>query len=376
MARQRTPKECKKCRQSGLFWKSFNGSWRLATPEGLLHVCHGDPVDLDAAKAAAADNPYAEDAAGEPIPHPDYDPNAPKGSEAGRSIWQLVKPYAERDFQPKQAAAPAAAVEQSVIVINDPMNADDPKVVIEGAHKQTADVIRYLGMGLHTLAVGPAGSGKTLAAEHAAEALGLKFYPQSVGSQTSKTDLLGYMQPQLNGPAIPVRTILREAYEHGGLFLLDEMDAGNANVLTILNASLANGYCSFPDGVIKQHADFRVMAAGNTYGNGANRQYVGRNQLDAATMDRFVVVDWDYDTAIEAQIQQAFGITGWAEYIWQLRKAQQATGTRVILSTRAIVKGCKLLKAGTPRDTVEQLALWAPVAADDKAKLQAAAGRI
>jgi cobaltochelatase CobS len=43
-----------------------------------------------------------------------------------------------------------------------------------------------------------------------------------------------------------VRTLLREAYEHGGVFLLDEIDAGNPGVLTVLNALLANGQVGFP----------------------------------------------------------------------------------------------------------------------------------
>jgi hypothetical protein len=45
-----------------------------------------------------------------------------------------------------------------------------------------------------------------------------------------------------------------------------------------------------------------VCAAANTYGTGADALYVGRNQLDAATLDRFYVVEMDYDRKLEAKL--------------------------------------------------------------------------
>ena len=40
--------------------------------------------------------------------------------------------------------------------------------------------------------VGPAGSGKTTAAKNVATALGLRFYPKSMGPATDEFSLLGY----------------------------------------------------------------------------------------------------------------------------------------------------------------------------------------
>lgn len=34
-----TERECNQCRASNLFWKKFDGKWRLADEHGLLHVC-------------------------------------------------------------------------------------------------------------------------------------------------------------------------------------------------------------------------------------------------------------------------------------------------------------------------------------------------
>jgi len=130
---------------------------------------------------------------------------------------------------------------------------------------------------LDVMLVGPAGSGKTTACHAVADALGIQFYAFSVGMQTTKSDLLGYMDAMGHY----IASVLFKAYKEGGLFLLDEVDAGNSNVLTILNAMLANGSYIFPNGErVERHEDFVCFAAANTYGLGADRSYIGRNQLD------------------------------------------------------------------------------------------------
>lgn len=99
-----------------------------------------------------------------------------------------------------------------------------------------------------------------------------------------------------------VRTQFREAYENGGVFLLDEVDASDPDALTASNSALSNGMAAFPDALVRKHEDFVAIAAGNTFGSGADRQYVGRNQLDAATLDRFTVFEVDYDEMLELEI--------------------------------------------------------------------------
>lgn len=134
--------------------------------------------------------------------------------------------------------------------------------------------------------VGPTGSGKTVLCDNIAEALKLKFYPMSVGLQTTKSDLLGYM----NANGIYVSTPIREAFENGGVLLLDEFDSTNANTVTILNSMLANSICSFPDKIVSKNDNFICMIACNTYGRGGSIEYIGRNRLDTATLDRFVTI--------------------------------------------------------------------------------------
>lgn len=209
-------------------------------------------------------------------------------------------------------------------------------------HKQLNDLIALVGSGLNVMITGQAGTGKTKSAEQVAEALGLAFYCMSVGSQTSKSDLLGYMDA--NGKY--VSTIFRQAYEKGGVFVMDEIDAGNSNVLIVLNSALSNGLCAFPDGMVKKHDDFRFVATANTYGNGADRVYVGRNQLDGATLDRFATIDWKIDEKLETAITpQGKYKDLWLAIVRGVRKEVEKHGLRMIISPRASVKGVVILEA-------------------------------
>lgn len=219
-------------------------------------------------------------------------------------------------------------------------------------HGEFQKLLTAVNCGLPVLMVGPAGTGKTHSAELVAEALNLDFYSISVGSQTSKSDLQGYM----DATHTYVRTQFRNAYELGGIFLLDEADAGNSNVLILLNAALSNGYMAFPDKMVEVHKDFRMIATANTFGYGANRQYVGRNQLDAATLDRFTVLTWDIDPRVEEAMSA--GNTKWLAAVRAVRnKVLKELDIRVVISPRATQRGATLLAAGMPFDQVLPMAL-------------------
>lgn len=226
---------------------------------------------------------------------------------------------------------------QRTIRVNVPAR---PETTIEGdQHKDFPALLSLLAAGLNVMLVGPAGSGKTHACKSAAAALGLKFYCMSVGAQTTMSAIMGYMDA--NGQY--VGTVFRDAFELGGVFLLDELDAGNPNVLTALNAALANGHCAFPDGMVKQHPEFRCVAAANTYGNGQDRQYVGRNQLDATSLDRFACLPWNYDESLEFKIA---GFEPWVRLVQAYRLAADGLRCRHIISPRASIQGAKLCIQG------------------------------
>lgn len=218
-------------------------------------------------------------------------------------------------------------------------------------HFRLKEIITLANIREDLLLVGPAGSGKTHACHMAADALNLPFYFTSVGQQTTKSDLMGYM----SATGTYVSTLLRRAYEHGGVFLLDEIDAGNSNVIISLNALLANGAGAFPDGMINRHPDFICIAAANTFGHGGNSAYVGRNQLDASSLDRFSVLDFPYDEVLELAISPMPDFT---RTVQRLRTAAAELKERIIISPRASIKGGKMLQAGFSESDALNAVLW------------------
>ena len=232
-------------------------------------------------------------------------------------------------------------------------------------HKNFEHLIRVVHANTPVMLVGPAGTGKSHAAEQVANAMGLDFYAMSVGAQTSKSDIIGYMDAMQNY----VRTVFRNAYEHGGLFLLDEIDAGNSNVLIQLNAALANNYMSFPDGMIRRHDKFRMVASANTFGLGASRQYVGRNQLDAATLDRFVVLSWDIDENLEQSLAVGKYGAAWLDIVRYVRSFVNDQELRVVVSPRATQRGSLLLSHGMDFNDVLHMALLHQFGAEHKRDL-------
>lgn len=278
--------------------------------------------------------------------------------------FSVLRDSVEKGLEEVRAACDSAAPSKP-IEIRIP---DRPVYQAGRQHRKFGELVQLMSLQIPVYLCGPAGSGKTEAGYHAAKALNLKFWPQSVCQQTSKADLLGYLTP---GTGLVVRTPFREAYENGGVYLLDEIDAGNPNVTLILNAALSNGGCSFPDMYVKKHDDFRCIAAANTFGSGADRQYVGRNQIDAATLSRFAFIVWDYDEKFERDLA---GDDDWVKYVQKIRFAVQEGRHRIVVSPRASINGAIMLKAGMTRATVVDSLIFGGVGAEVKKVILAKLG--
>lgn len=221
-------------------------------------------------------------------------------------------------------------------------------------HEQFPKVLAALNLRLSIMMVGPAGTGKTTIASSAAHALGMDFSSKSCTSQTTESSLVGF----INAAGHYVTTEFRKRFENGGVFLLDEVDNANPNVLGVLNSALANGEMAFPDGMVKRHSDFVCVAAGNTYGNGATTEYVGRNPIDAATKDRFVFIDVNIDEKVEAAMLASIPLDAavanrWLAAVRKARRNVESAGLKVVVSPRATMYGATLLAAGwEPQDVV------------------------
>lgn len=153
-------------------------------------------------------------------------------------------------------------------------------------HKKFDSILTILKKGKSVYLYGAAGTGKNVICQQIAEELGLTFY--FANSVQDRFDLLGY--GDANGKF--VETEFYKAFTQGGLFMLDEMDNSCED-------ALANKYITFPIiGRVEAHKDFKVIAAGNTCGKGANELYTGRRPLDASTLNRFVFIEVGYDKRI------------------------------------------------------------------------------
>lgn len=226
-------------------------------------------------------------------------------------------------------------------------------------HKQFDDLVKSISTKIPVLLVGMPGTGKTSAAEHVATAMKLKFYSISVGIQTTKSDILGFIDAGGKYKA----TSFRKAFEKGGLFLMDEVDAGNPNVLIVINSAISNGFCNFPDKMVEAHPDFRFIATANTYGTGADTKFIGRNQLDEATLDRFITIEWEIDEVLERIIT---GNDQWLNKIKSLRDRVKNSNYNFLVSPRVSIYGSRLIEAGFTMKQAAEMTILKGKDADSK----------
>lgn len=219
-------------------------------------------------------------------------------------------------------------IERKCITVIDGAKKELPKGTV--LHEQFDNILKFVANNRPVYLYGPAGSGKNHICQQIADALGLKFY--FTNNVTQEYKLTGFTDA--NGKYQP--TQFYKAFKDGGLFMLDEMDASIPETLTILNAAIANRYFDFPApiGMVKAHKDFRIVAAGNTLGHGADYEYCGRNQLDGASLDRFATIEIDYCVDIENTM--ANGDIELADFCRDVRKASKKCGVQMIVSYRAI----------------------------------------
>lgn len=181
--------------------------------------------------------------------------------------------------------------------------------------------------------VGPAGCGKTTITKNVAKKLEVGMHVISCGLGTSSSEFIGYKYPARE------TTPFGEYYAMPSIILLDEFTALDPAVAQISNSALANGFIMTTNGKIERHEDCIIIATSNTFGQGANRQYVANNQLDASTIDRFIggILEMDYSDAYESQYDSEV-----YTFVHKVREIIKNNALRRIASTRMLIEGCKL----------------------------------
>lgn len=275
---------------------------------------------------------------------------------------------------------------------------DLPAVSLAGKHPVFPKLLALLALPEEIrqpiMLVGPAGSGKSHVCHQVADAFELAFGALSLSADMTRGAIEGRVMPLGEGRYVASEFI--RLYESGGVYLFDEIDAAASEVLVTINAALANGGAhvearalSGLDTYVPRHANTRILAAANTFGTGPTAQYVGRSQMDAATLDRFIILYMDYDPALSAQIM---GVPEPAATPWlpaqrtdvQLREVLtmayewfkgiqarvQETGIRRVASQRGFLRMRALLAAGFGYEEMQDVILagWGD---DEKAQVTA-----
>lgn len=196
------------------------------------------------------------------------------------------------------------------------------------------------GFRMNVMLTGPAGAGKSHVAKMIAEAMELDF--GDIGQTVMPSNLVGYPNPHTGEW---VQTAFTRIFINGGVIVLEEMDGWSANATLAINGPLANGFITSPTGErFERHPDCIVVACTNTWGRGATMEYVGRNRLDDAFLDRFQVrLHWDYDPKLEAQV---CGDADVAEFVQRCRDNAEAAGIKVLITPRASIAIADLIRHG------------------------------
>ena len=239
-----------------------------------------------------------------------------------------------------EAVAKQPVPRVNIIRLND---VEIGKTGAEFFHEKFDEVLSLIQLDEPVMLIGPAGSGKNHSIAQIAQALGKKMYYTNNASNEFK--LTGF----IDAGGHYRDTEFYKAFKNGGIFFLDEIDNSDPSALIVINSALANGYMAFPHETIDRHPDFRMVAAANTWGKGSDLQYVGRNALDGATLDRFDNIFFDYDRKLERALYPSQQVL---QFMWSFRDSVEKTKTPHIVSTRGIGKVYKKEINGIPIETI------------------------
>lgn len=206
-----------------------------------------------------------------------------------------------------------------------------------------------------TVAVrGPAGNGKSTGATEVLKALGYNIYHLDCTDSTVVEQLVGGLEPAPDGKgAIKMKFVdglFNKAFkDEKGAVLLDEFDALDPRVAMSLQSALHRSF----DGIrklatpeakeqtLKSKGKCPIVVTMNTWGQGSTSEYVGRNALDSASLDRFdSIIDTTYEQEYKILTQMGFSkenSKSLVESVIEMRANIDKSGNKILLSTRRLI---------------------------------------
>lgn len=253
------------------------------------------------------------------------------------------------------------AVEAIVEAVLERDRANGPRVVsidgvtvgkVEGrVHRDFDRLLGKVASGRNVFITGEAGIGKTFTVDQIAEALGVECVMVSADPLPQRAEILGGVSPVTREV---IKGAVRDVYEGGGVFCLDEIDTGHTSLGTSLNRLLSSASFDFDkDGGgkvrVKRHPKFVVVATGNTFGTGPSIRYVGTNKMNGAGLDRFTMFHMATDEDLTRQIAKDMSLDHGprAFATWErMRRNIERYSLDVLCSPRACLDAVRGLMVG------------------------------
>lgn len=141
----------------------------------------------------------------------------------------------------------------------------------------------------HLIFKGHAGTGKTILVQTISALLNMPLYTMN-GSTDVDVDMIIGSLGAANGSTYALDGLLVEAMENAGIIYLDEINMALPEILSVLNSSLDDRKEVHNHNTKKTvfgHKNFRAIGA-------MNEGYLGTNELNEATANRFISIVVDY----------------------------------------------------------------------------------
>lgn len=239
----------------------------------------------------------------------------------------------------KVEATVKAMVEKGALIKTLEIKVNEATIKVEGLRHPILDELleRYARGERTFLLTGPAGTGKTTIARMFATAIKATRCTVIACSEDLRREaFVGFRTFNISNGTSPyvASPVVEDLRVENAVTILEEIDASNPNSLLTINA-LENGFLPTPDCTeTPEHArpaSHVLIATANTWGIAGSTQYVGRNQLDAATLDRYRTLFVDYDLDLEKALVMDSGV---CDLIQSIRSKVNEAQIRKVVSTR------------------------------------------
>ncbi|MBO4824960.1 MAG: AAA family ATPase [Lachnospiraceae bacterium] len=260
-----------------------------------------------------------------PMPAEEPDPEA--GAPVGAPGLMPPPPHAPRRHRHDGPIEPVSPLLDRSIPFADRfrmVQAEKQRRIAQGElfHEMFDDVITAVMEDVNPYLIGPSGCGKTYMIMQVGQILGLNC--DDIGYINEEYDILGYV----TATGEYSESNFYRLYKYGGIAFCDELDNGNSKATVKLNSFLTNkidSSYSFPGGErVQRHPNFRVIAAGNTDGSGADVNYSTREKIEESVQQRMIPIYIDYDNRVEQAILKDY--PDWFEFVCAFRKATDKWG--------------------------------------------------